>query len=171
MTTYNGRSANYIPGKEVPNKEPPVSKFVVEKLYQVHRERLMKVTPTIDSHIHIPDFMKNQSWKKNVMLQQQKSITQHNQEIYRRIAKLEHEESPITKDSRMHVKRIESKAKYIKKLKHDGRVRRIVKIQKENEYFMKRIERVQPMYSLKDTKEWYKHHQNFKAGRYSLRIW
>jgi len=35
MTTYNGRSASYIPGKEVPNKEPGMSKYVVEKLYKV----------------------------------------------------------------------------------------------------------------------------------------
>ena len=37
MTTYNGRSANYVAGKEVPNKEPPMSKYVVEKLYKVNK--------------------------------------------------------------------------------------------------------------------------------------
>jgi hypothetical protein len=55
MTTYDGRAASFVPGKEVflllilyliynvtyhhdvqvPNREPPVSKFVVEKLYKV----------------------------------------------------------------------------------------------------------------------------------------
>jgi len=53
MTTYDGRAASFVPGREVfisphdhhhhhhhhliqvPNREPPVSKFVVEKLYKV----------------------------------------------------------------------------------------------------------------------------------------
>eukprot|EP01035_Chromulina_nebulosa_P027250 gene27250-35802_t len=48
MTTYNGRSANYVAGKEVPNKEPPMSKYVVEKLYKVHRERIYKIQPVVD---------------------------------------------------------------------------------------------------------------------------
>jgi hypothetical protein len=37
-----------VPGKEVPNKEPPVSKFVVEKLYEVHRRRLQKIESVVD---------------------------------------------------------------------------------------------------------------------------
>jgi hypothetical protein len=36
MTTMSGRSAQYIPGREPVNKEPSVSKFVVEKLYKVY---------------------------------------------------------------------------------------------------------------------------------------
>jgi hypothetical protein len=67
MTTYNGRSAQYIPGKEVPNREPAVSKFVVEKLYEVHRKRLIKIEPVVDCHIYIPSFLTNQSWKKNAV--------------------------------------------------------------------------------------------------------
>ena len=63
MITMDGRAGSWIPGKEVVNKEPPVSKYVVEKLYKIHRERILKMEPTIDSHVHIPDFLTDQSWK------------------------------------------------------------------------------------------------------------
>ena len=61
MTTYGGRSAQYVPGRDVPNKEPPVSKFVVEKLYKVHRLRMKKIEPLVDCHVHVPDFLTNYS--------------------------------------------------------------------------------------------------------------
>lgn len=35
MTTYDGKGNSFVPGKECPNKEPPISRYVVEKLYQV----------------------------------------------------------------------------------------------------------------------------------------
>ena len=120
MTTYAGRSASYVPGKEVPNKEPPVSRYVVEKLYRVHRERVLNVEPTIDTHVKIPDFLTNQSWKKNAEIQKQKVIAKENQDIYHRLLKAENEESHITKENRVHVKRVESKLGYLKKLKEHG---------------------------------------------------
>jgi hypothetical protein len=165
MTTYNGRSANYIPGKEVVNKEPPVSKFVVEKLYRVHRERIGKIEPTIDSHVKIPDFLTNQSWKKAAEKQKRIKIARHNQEIYDRISKVENSESAYTSEQKQHVKRIELKATYLKKLKEHGRLVHLLKIQKENEYLLRRIERARPEYTKKKCEDWYKHHELFKAGR------
>lgn len=165
MTTYDGRSASYVPGKEVPNREPPVSKFVVEKLYRVHRERIIKCQPTIDSHVKIPDFLTNQSWKKNAELQRQARIAKHNQEVYDRIAKVENAESQYTIANRIHVKRIEVKSGYLKKLKEHGRLVHLLKIQRENEYLLRRIEKAKPEYTQKKCAEWYRHHELFKAGR------
>lgn len=165
MTTYNGRSSQYVPGKEVPNKEPAVSKFVVEKLYEVHRKRLTKIEPVVDCHIYIPSFLTNQSWKKNAERSKQLVIRRENQDIYNRIDKLEKEEGYFSKDRKAHVKRLEHKLKYLKKLKDHGRMVNVLKTQKENEHFLKRIERAVPQYSIKKCKEWYKHHEMFKEGR------
>ncbi len=165
MTTYNGRSASYVPGKEVPNKEPPVSKYVIEKLYRVHRERLQKSAPTIDSHVKIPDFLTNQTWKKNAERQRLIDIQRENQEMYGRISKVENEESEITKENKLHVKRVESKLSYLRKLKRHGRLVQLVKIQRENEHLLKRLEKAKPQYTLKKCKEWYKYHEHYKNGR------
>lgn len=166
MTTYGGRSANYIPGKEVVNKEPSISKYVVEKLYKVHRERVLSVEKTLDTHLEVPDFLLNQQWKKNAEALRQKAITKNNQEIYNRLTKLENAESPIAKDNKEHVQRINSKLGYLKKLKQHGRLLTMIRIQKENEYLLRRLEKTKPQYTLKNCKEWYKHHELFKAGRY-----
>jgi hypothetical protein len=168
MTTYSGRSASYIPGKEVPNKEPPVSRYVVEKLYRVHRERVIRVEPTIDSHVKIPDFLTNQTWKKNAEKQRAVVIAKENQDIYGRIAKVENSESTITKANKVHVKRVESKLSYLRKLKEHGRLVNMIKIQKDNELFLRRLEKAKPQYTLKHCQEWYKHHELFKAGRYAF---
>jgi len=165
MTTYNGRSAQYVPGREVPNKEPPVSRYVVEKLYRVHRERVLKVEPTIDSHVKIPDFLVNQTWKKNAEKQKKVVITKENQDIYGRIEKVENSQSTITKENQVHVKRVEAKLSYLRKLKEHGRLVNLVKIQKENELLLRRLEKAKPQYTLKKCKDWYKHHELYKAGR------
>eukprot|EP01031_Cornospumella_fuschlensis_P003323 gene3323-4129_t len=153
MTTYNGRSASYVAGKEVVNKEPPVSKYVVEKLYRVHRERLARVEPTIDSHVKIPEFLLNQTWKKNAERQKMIEVMRANRAIYDRLARVENEESSLAKENKLHIKRIESKLSYLNKLKEHGRLVNLVKIQKENEYLLRRIERAKPQYTLKKCKE------------------
>ena len=44
-------------------------------------------------------------------------------------------------------------------------VYQILKRQKENEHFLKRIERAVPQYSMKKCNDWYQHHVHFKEGR------
>lgn len=156
-----------MPGREVVNKEPPVSRYVVEKLYRVHRERVMKVETTIDTHIVIPDFLLNREWKKNSEKQKQKVVLQENQEIYKRIAKLEDSEGHISKENKEHRKRMTAKLDYLRKLKEHGRLVSLIKIQKENEYMLKRLEKAKPQYTLKKCKDWYKHHELYKMGRRS----
>lgn len=167
MITFDGKSASFVPGKEVPNKEPPVSKFVVEKLYKVHRERLRDMQPVVDCHVEIPDFLTNTSWKKITEEHRREVIRMHNETIYQRIAKVENSESAITTANRKHIKHVENELKLMKNLKEKGRVRNILKIQRENEDLLKRIERARPEYTRKAIKDWYRHHELFKKGRRS----
>jgi len=167
MLTFDGKSASFIPGKENPNKEPAVSKFVVEKLYKVHRERVLNMEPVVESRIDIPDFLTDNSWKKITEQHRHEVIRRENEVIYQRIAKVENLESLITKASREHKYRVEKELVLMKNLKLKGRVRDFLKVQRENEDMLKRIERARPEYTLKGCKEWYKHHELFKQGRRS----
>ncbi|KAJ1411522.1 hypothetical protein B484DRAFT_182663, partial [Ochromonadaceae sp. CCMP2298] len=165
MTTYAGKSAQYVPGRDVPNKEPPVSKFVVEKLYRVHRLRMRKIEPLVDCHVVVPDFLTNTTWKKNAENARKAKIASQNLYMFHRISKVENEESQYKKETRTHVKRIEHKALYLKKLKVQDRQHKNYKIQRENEYILKRIEQAQPEYTKKKMDEWYNYHKLFKLGR------
>jgi hypothetical protein len=145
MTTYNGRSAQFVPGRETPNKEPPMNRFVIEKLYRVHRERMEKVEPLVDCHVFIPEFMKgSNTWKKNAADARQNKILAENAHMYGRIEKVEKTESLYIKEQRQHIRRMEMKGLYLRRLKETDRVHRTMKIQKENEYLLKRIEKAQP---------------------------
>ena len=80
---------------------------------------------------------------------------------------MENSESSLTKSARLHKKRVENELKLMKSLKLKGRIRDFLKLQRENEDMLRRIERARPQYSLKTCKEWYKHHELFKKGRRS----
>jgi Ca2+-binding EF-hand superfamily protein len=164
---FDGKPASFVPGKEKPNKEPAVSKFVVEKLYKVHRERIRDMSPIVDCHFEVPEFMNNQSWKKITEEHRKEVIRMENEVIYQRIAKMENSESLMTKESRHHKKRVENELKLMKSLKLKGRIRDFLKLQRENEDMLRRIERARPQYSKKNCKEWYRHHELFKQGRRS----
>ena len=133
MLTFDGKSASFVPGKEVTNKEPAVSKFVVEKLYQVHRERIANMEPVVECRVEIPDFLTNNSWKQITELHKKEVIRKENEVIYQRIAKVENLESSITKASREHKKRVETELVLMKNLKLKGRIRDFLKVQRENE--------------------------------------
>jgi Ca2+-binding EF-hand superfamily protein len=167
MLTFEGKATSFQPGKEVVNKEPPTNKFVVEKLYKVHRERMMKMEPVVDCHVDIPDFLTNTSWKQITEQHRRDVITKQNEVIYKRIAKAENTESLITTENRLHIKRVEHELQLMKRLKQMGRIRDILKVQRENEDLLSRIEKARPAYGGKSIREWYKHHQMFKDGRRS----
>lgn len=167
MTTFDGKPFSFVPGKEAPNREPPVSKHVVEKLYQVHRERVLKVSPLVDSHVHIPDFLTNTAWKLSAEEHRRNVIARDNEVIYKRIAKRAAETSNITKDAQDHIRRVNDIKYHTKRLKEAGRVRQVMVIQKENEMMLQRIERARAEYTVKSIEEWYRHHTRFKEGRRS----
>jgi len=167
MLTFDGKPTSFVPGKETANKEPPTNKFVVEKLYKVHRQRINKMEPVVDCHVDIPDFLTNTSWKQITEQHRREVITKQNEVIYKRIAKAENTESLITSENRVHIKRVEHELMLMKRLKQMGRIRDILKVQRENEDLLVRIDRARPEYGKKGIKEWYRHHELFKEGRRS----
>jgi|TARA_B110000090_G_C13153039_1_gene358482 hypothetical protein len=167
MLNFDGVPHSWVPGREVPNKEPPVNKFTVEKLYRVHRQRLMKMEPVVDCYTEVPDFLNNSSWKEITEQHKRDIINRENEVFYKRIAKAENTESRITTENREHIKRVEHELLLMKRLKQMGRVRGIIKVNRENEDLLVRIDRARPEYGLKAIKQWYKHHELFKQGRRS----
>lgn len=122
-----------------------MNRFVIEKLYRVHRERMEKVEPLVDCHVFIPEFMKgSNTWKKNAADARQNKILAENAHMYGRIEKVEKTESLYIKEQRQHIRRMETKGLYLRRLKEIDREHRTMKIQKENEYLLKRIEKAQP---------------------------
>ncbi len=68
MITFDGKSASFVPGKQVPNREPlynAVGKKLLEKLHAVHRDRVINAEKTVDDRIKIMDFLTDTSWKLN----------------------------------------------------------------------------------------------------------
>lgn len=166
MTSYDGKNYQYVPGRDPPNKEPPVSKYVVESLYRVHRERLAKTSHLVDSHVHIPEFMKNRQWRKILIEANDKKLAEKNEIIFSRLQKYENGESGIMKEIKEHRKKSDRIKSISIRLKEQDRMRRTLKIQKDNEHLLSRIERARPALTCKEMKDWYDHHIFFKEGRY-----
>lgn len=144
-----------------------MAKYVVEKLYKVHRERLGKVKSLTDNRLEVMDFLTNKTWKKTAAYHQELRIMKHNEEMYERIAKVENGESIIAKEKREHVKKVSEGSKVMDRLKRGDRERKILLIQKENEHLHARLQKASAEYTMKKCNEWYKHHALFKKGRRS----
>lgn len=93
MTSYSGK---VIPSKEVVNKEPKTSTFNIERQYRRHREKLLEIGPTVDDRAIIPEFMKNQAWKKHEIKVKNDNIASLNEGIYKRLTKVETSASKIS---------------------------------------------------------------------------
>lgn len=170
MLTFEGKSFNYYKNKEKdpPNKEASPNRFLLEKLYRVHRQRVLYAKSAVDTYVEIPDFLKNASNAKEQAKEHQLNrIARENETIYKRIARAENAESQITKEANDHIKRVEHELILMERLKKMGRGRGIIKTNRENEDILMRIERARPAYSRKHMIEWYKHHELFKKGRKS----
>ena len=89
LVTFDNKGASFKPGREVPNKEPGVSKFVVEELYRVHRKRVLKMKPMVVTKAHIPEFLKDTNWKQAAVEHEKQRIQRENETIYGRIQKRE----------------------------------------------------------------------------------
>lgn len=89
----------------------------------------------------------------------------HNEAMFERLAKVENSESLLAREKRDHVKKVTEGAKIMKRLKESDRQRKLLRIQKENEYMHSRIERTRAEYTIEKCNEWYKHHELFKRGR------
>ncbi len=88
-----------------------------------------------------------------------------NEVLYGRISKVENNEGGYTKERKEFIKHVERQVAYSDKLKLNGRLRKLEKINRENEHMYKRIENAQPSYSRKKFQDEYKHILLFKSGR------
>ena len=87
MTTFEGKSASYVAGKQSANHEPlytAVGKKLLESLYIEHRERILKVEKIVDDRLEEFDFLTDQSWKVISRRHQELRLMKHNEEFYAR---------------------------------------------------------------------------------------
>ena len=166
MTTYDGRGYKYdSKGKEVVNREPPVSKHIVEKLYRIHRTNVLNVEPLTDCHVVIPEFLTNMAWKKLGEKKKKRDQLVQNEKVYQRISKVENNPSRIVTDINDHIKRVEDVKEKMLKLSEAGRLKHLLKIQRDNTVILERIEKARPSITSEAIKEWYKPHVLYKDGR------
>jgi Ca2+-binding EF-hand superfamily protein len=168
MTTYDGKGYKYdSKGKEVVNREPPVSKHIVEKLYRIHRSNVINCEPLTDCHVIVPEFLTNMAWKKLGENKRKKDQLIQNEKIYQRISKVENNRSRIVTEIEEHVKRVEDVKGKMQKLSEQGRLKHLLKIQRDNAVILERIERARPSITSDSIAEWYKPHVLYKDGRRS----
>lgn len=168
MTTYDGRPQSFVPGKQGPNREPlynAVGKKLLEKLYCVHRERVLKVTPTVDDKLEVFDFLTDQSWKLISRRHQELELMKKNEIFYSRLSKVENVESLYSKEMKFHMKHIKQQADYSQKLKEHSRFLTQQKINRDNEHMHLRLSNAQPFYSRGKMKKEYERVLFAKAGR------
>ena len=168
MATMDGRAASFVPGVVPLNQEPlynAVGKKLLEKTYEVHRTRVLNAVPMVDARLRVFDFLTDQSWKLLSKRHQELELMKHNEIIYGRISKVENQESSYTRERREHVKNIEHQSKHSKRLKEVGRLRAVMKIQRENEHMHQRIQKAKPYYSRAKFQKAYKHHELFKNAK------
>ena len=164
-TSYDNKGYHEYYLREVVNKEPPVHRFVVEKLYRMHRKNVIHAEPRTDCHVIVPDFLKDVSWKKLGEMKRKKDIVKQNEEIFQRISKVEQEPSLLSKDIEDHIKRAADVRAQMKKLSEQGRLKNLLKIQKDNSIILERIEKARPSLTSKEFENWYKPHVMYKEHR------
>lgn len=139
--------------------------LVIEKHYRSHREKLKEAQAVVDDYKDDIDLLKKRPWKRLQMQNNDEKISTLNEDIYRRLVTVENKESLITTDTKVHGQKFEQHLKCLKNINENGRLRKLIQIQRENESMMKRIENTRPRYTVKAQKKWYKDHQNYKKSR------
>jgi hypothetical protein len=125
----------------------------------------MEQTTVLDTHVHIPDFMKNQTWRKVAKNRRDKVLAVDNEAFYLRLLKAENSISTIKKDAIKHLETVGGMAKHMHRLKELDRLRKNVQIKRENHFLMARLHKARPNTSAKAMQKWYKHHADFRDGR------
>lgn len=184
MSTFDGRSSSYVPGKNPTNKEINISNHALTMHYRIHREKIKNVKSMVDSHTteeYVPLDSSNKSfvslstinhlkWKENISKQEDRVRIKNNEIIYNRLKKQEGQESSLTKESKSHQRIMSQKLNFFNQLKSQTRLLSLVKIEKENEIILKRIKLTKPQYSVNDCNKWYKHQKSFQDKKYFFSI-
>lgn len=143
------------------------TKMVVERMYRSHRERLKHADTVLDTHVHIPDFLKpeNQAWRKTEDERRKKILTLNNEHFYKRLAVAENQMSIYTVDNIRHLEVLNVMKKHRGRVILQARARKSIKIKQENDFNQGRLDNARPTTSNEGLMEWYKLHSNFKEGR------
>ncbi len=168
IVTYDGKGVSYDNGRHVVNREPTMSsKMVVERMYRSHRERLKHAGTVLDTHVHVPDFLKpeNQAWRKTEEDRKKKLLSLNNEHFNKRLAVAENQMSIYTVENIKHLEVLNTMKKHMGRLTLQARARKSVQIKKENEFNQDRLENARPTTSNKGLSKWYQHHIDFKDGR------
>ena len=88
-----------------------------------------------------------------------------NVQYYNRLDKADKKVSAITKDNIKHFKITNDVKCHISTISGKVRVKKMTQIQKENEYFLHRLQSAKPEMSIESLQEWYQGHANIKEGR------
>ena len=168
IVTYDGKGVSFDNDRQVVNREPTMStKMVVERMYRSHRERLKHAGSVLDTHVHVPDFLKpeNQAWRKTADDRRKKILTQNNEHFYKRLAVAEKQMSIYTVENIKHLEVLNAMKKHMGRLTLAARERKIVQIKRENDFNQDRLDNARPTTSNEGLTAWYQHHINFKEGR------
>ena len=152
----------------VVNKEPTMSTpMVVERMYEHHRERVLQQGTVLDTHVHVPEFMKNQRWRKLAKDRKEKILAIDNEHFNKRLAVAETKMSIYTAANIKHMDIINGMKKHMGRLPEQARIRKRKELKRENKFLMTRLENARPKTSVAELKTWYQHHINFKDNRRS----
>ena len=150
----------------VVNKEPTMSTpMVVERMYEHHRERVLQQGTVLDTHVHIPEFMKNQRWRKLAKDRKEQILAIDNEHFNKRLAAAENTMSIYTAANIKHMDIINGMKKHMGRLPEQARIRKRKELKKENKFMMARLDNARPKTSVAELKTWYQHHINFKDNR------
>jgi len=170
MLTFDGKGLSTSASSRIrgpPNKEPVfATPAVVERVYGNHRDRLLHHTETtLDTHVHIPDFLKNKTWRVQAKKRQQKILAINNEHSTRRLEEAGKRMSVYTADNIKHAEILHAMEKHLGRLTKLTREHKVQEIRKENKFVNKRIRETRPVTRNTELREWYQHHLNFKNNR------
>ena len=170
MLTFDGKGLSTSSHSRIRgpvNKEPVfATPAVVERIYANHRDRLLHHTEsTIDTHVHIPDFLKNKTWRVQAKKRQQKVLALNNEHSTRRLEEAGKRMSVYTADNIKHTEILHAMEKHLGRLTKLTREHKVKEIRKENEFVNQRIRETRPVTRNEDLRAWYQHHHNFKQNR------
>ena len=150
------------PKSIVSNRDLLMSKFLIEKQYREHRERIMSTSKVIDDSMVIPlQILKMKSYKKLTKTNEEKRINEANEKIFRRMSNL-HTELPQNLTVPL------GGAEYFgTRLRNLIRLRQHRKININNDKLYNRLRKAKfhPEHSRANAKEWYDQQMRFRAAR------
>jgi Hemingway/CFA97 len=163
MSTFDGKCLSYDSSKHVVNREPKTERVTIERMYRCHRERLQSTKPVIDDHLDLPNFSKEQNMRDISRDRKQKLLQIDNERLHERLMKAERKtslyESAYTESDTEYMR------KHMATTRTNTRLRKLAKIERENEDMERRLRRIHPKTSIASMVEWYKDHERVKGAR------